>query len=347
MTKVIEFPEFYKRRILDILIKYRNEKQQEIKNESSKRNLGWQRVARWIIEYDELITMQTDQAGDSKDKIKSLKRCLEDYERAATKTVPDKYFALIEKYLLDASLRKDLKSIIKYVTDERRNYRRSLFSQFFGYGEFHKEYSSAKSMLDSKAFFVVPAIRSVLNISTVLRFRFFDHNVLDVDVYHFTNFASSFKDFSTKGVVRSSGFGMALGTSELERVETVWDPHTLSRIEVDDSYWKSAESARGFILVQDSDLQEFTPFGVSAAVFEVTKMDSTEIFSKQYCMELNLLMSPYMLSLVRFPVPENSNLDHTDFYKQKPLTVAHIDSSDEIKYLDYLEKFLDDGEKEV
>lgn len=184
---------------MEILFKYQENRNQAQRQNGVRRNLGWLRLSREMVEGTRLQL-------DDPNFVYQLKSQIESHQLGKAK-ISDKYFSVIEKYIITLDVAGDLEDAKGRLRTARTGQIRTAFSEIFRTIDFSDQLQNALNVFDGAAFLFHSkfSIRNHLDVAVVFRKR--SDKLLDVDVFLFMGrYETHLSRMAGDGVLYLQGF---------------------------------------------------------------------------------------------------------------------------------------------
>lgn len=246
------YPLSYRNAHMEVLFAYQEDLDAKSKAAGYRRNVGWQSIARKIIESSE-----KRKATDA--EIKTLKNAIEAHYYSKA-TINESSFARIEKFIRELDTDSKLDELRAKLGRGKRYYFRDAFAGMFAAQLDVQQLEDVFELFKGKAFicFFEDAMQETW--STVLRFGSEQKSgVLDVEIFQFIG---SFYDFceaaTSKGVSHLRGYAVIQEMNALE----------LSRPDEPGNELKEGLSVCGTLMASQSFEKTFVANGFTSAWFD-------------------------------------------------------------------------------
>lgn len=171
------YPPEYKRYLMEILIAHQKTMNEEQKNKGITRNLGWLRICRDIVRFNNPVS--PDEA-----LVKKLKSQIEAYQLGRA-TVADAYFPTIEQYILSLDVAGNLDAVKRALRRERIEYQRKTFNELIGNKIQSNELLTSIDMMDGQIFQFSVDSPQDRHFDTVVLFKKTEVSIMDIQVFVF------------------------------------------------------------------------------------------------------------------------------------------------------------------
>lgn len=195
---MLHFPPEYKAKMMRLLFKYQDSRNEEERNSGERRNVGWKRLAREIL----VGCGRTP----SDEAVKALKNAIE-ANQFGKSTIKDNHFEPIERFLLELDARGGMDALRREALAEKRSFQRSAFADFLGRDNAPESIQSAlKAAHGASYLFDARGIWGG-EFEVIVRFTNVSSEALDVTMYICSQPFSRLVDSRTiAGLAAVSGF---------------------------------------------------------------------------------------------------------------------------------------------